>query len=160
MPRPKPAVTVPDVDSDTSSQNGGDPPTRKPTITVFHEEPVPSGGQSVKFEVYCECTRNPDRRNLIVSMGPRISSASRCAVRCTVRFVAHRIIWTPQNTNVVELYSRLDKDDKQLTYYNSGNGTYVKGSNWLGITKQALVHGWDMAVKWYVVILSVATAPL
>ena len=66
MPRPKPAVTVPDVASDTSSQSGDGPPTRKPTITVFYEEPVPSSGQSVKFEVYCECTRNPDGLNLVV----------------------------------------------------------------------------------------------
>ncbi|KAH9485777.1 hypothetical protein JR316_0002692 [Psilocybe cubensis] len=30
-----------------------------------------------------------------------------------------------QNTNVVELYSRLVKDDTQLTYYNSGIGTHA-----------------------------------
>ncbi|KIP08191.1 hypothetical protein PHLGIDRAFT_69663 [Phlebiopsis gigantea 11061_1 CR5-6] len=53
-----------------------------------------------------------------------------------------------QNTNVVELYSRLDKNKRQLTYYNSGIGTYVRDSNWLGLMKQALVHGWDMAVAW------------
>ena len=69
-------------------------------------------------------------------------------------------MWTPQNTNVVELYSRLDKDDKQLTSYNNVIGTYVKESNWLGIMKQALVHGWDMTVARYVFTLSVATAPL
>ena len=33
-----------------------------------------------------------------------------------------------QNSNVVELYSRLTKSEHQLTYYNSGIGTYVKGS--------------------------------
>ena len=48
----------------------------------------------------------------------------------------------------MELYSHLMKDDEQLTYYNSGIGTYVKPTNWLGLTKQALVNGWDMAVAW------------
>ena len=55
---------------------------------------------------------------------------------------------TIQNTNVVELHSRLGKNKKQLPYYNSGIGTYVKPTNWLGLTKQALVNGWDMAVAW------------
>ncbi|KAG1769146.1 hypothetical protein EV702DRAFT_978986, partial [Suillus placidus] len=32
-----------------------------------------------------------------------------------------------QNTNIVELYSHMVKNDKQLTYYNSGVGTYAKG---------------------------------
>ena len=65
-PRPKSAATVPDVDSDSSSQSGDGPLTRKPTITVAHEEAAPSGGQFIKFEVYCECTRNSDGRNLVV----------------------------------------------------------------------------------------------
>ncbi|KAG1769921.1 hypothetical protein EV702DRAFT_679221 [Suillus placidus] len=32
-----------------------------------------------------------------------------------------------KNTNIVELYSHMVKNDKQLTYYNSGVGTYAKG---------------------------------
>lgn len=32
------------------------------------------------------------------------------------------------NTNVVELYSRLEKNDNQLTFYNSGIGTYATPS--------------------------------
>ena len=52
---------------------------------------------------------------------------------------------------MVELYSRLDKDKRQLTYYNSGIGTYVKPTNWLGLVRQGLVHGWDMAVAWYAI---------
>jgi uncharacterized protein (DUF2235 family) len=32
-----------------------------------------------------------------------------------------------QNTNIVELYSEMVKDNTQLTYYNSGVGTYAKG---------------------------------
>lgn len=31
-----------------------------------------------------------------------------------------------QNTNVVELYSHIEKSKTQLTYYNSGIGTYAQ----------------------------------
>ncbi|THU84865.1 hypothetical protein K435DRAFT_583361, partial [Dendrothele bispora CBS 962.96] len=54
-----------------------------------------------------------------------------------------------KNTNVVELYSRLIKNDEQLTYYNSGIGTYVKPSLWSpSYWKQFLKHSADMAVAW------------
>lgn len=37
-----------------------------------------------------------------------------------------------QNTNIVELYSEMVKDKEQLTYYNSGVGTYAKGhTHWM-----------------------------
>ncbi|KAG1740618.1 hypothetical protein EDB19DRAFT_1635214, partial [Suillus lakei] len=37
-----------------------------------------------------------------------------------------------KNTNIVELYSEMVKDDKQFTYYNSGVGTYAKGhTHWI-----------------------------
>ncbi|THU84328.1 hypothetical protein K435DRAFT_613753, partial [Dendrothele bispora CBS 962.96] len=54
-----------------------------------------------------------------------------------------------KNTNVVELYSRLIKDESQLTYYDSGIGTYVKDS-WVSPTywKQVLSHSIDMAIAW------------
>ena len=54
-----------------------------------------------------------------------------------------------QNTNVVELYSRLEKNKTQLTYYDSGIGTYVKESNAWRRIKQSVAHTWDMAVAWY-----------
>ncbi|KIJ47266.1 hypothetical protein M422DRAFT_164201 [Sphaerobolus stellatus SS14] len=56
-----------------------------------------------------------------------------------------------KNTNVVELYSRLEKDDRQLTYYNSGIGTYVKDSgSWFSLAawKQAFNHSVDMMIAW------------
>ncbi|KAG1761318.1 hypothetical protein EDD22DRAFT_980298 [Suillus occidentalis] len=37
-----------------------------------------------------------------------------------------------KNTNIVELYSEMVKDKEQLTYYNSGVGTYAKGhTHWV-----------------------------
>ena len=83
-----------------------------------------------------------------VSTEPRISSASKYAVRCTVRFVAHRIIWTPQNTNVVELYKRLQKNKRQLTYYDSGIGTYVKETFSIRAAVQFFDYAIDMAIAW------------
>ncbi|EIN08082.1 WD40 repeat-like protein [Punctularia strigosozonata HHB-11173 SS5] len=54
-----------------------------------------------------------------------------------------------KNTNVVELYSRLEKNEDQLTYYNSGIGTFVKESkasprHW----RQTFDHTVDMAIAW------------
>ncbi|KIP01096.1 hypothetical protein PHLGIDRAFT_123673 [Phlebiopsis gigantea 11061_1 CR5-6] len=51
-----------------------------------------------------------------------------------------------KNTNVVELYSRLEKSDKQLTYYDSGIGTFVEDPNFFTRVKQKLEHGIDMAI--------------
>ena len=54
-----------------------------------------------------------------------------------------------QNTNVVELYKRLEKDDHQLTYYDSGIGTYVKeGSFSIRAICQWLDYMIDMAIAW------------
>ena len=48
------------------------------------------------------------------------------------------------------MYSRLEKNETQLTYYDSGIGTYVKeGNSWRRL-KQSVAHTWDMAVAWYV----------
>ncbi|KAE9385835.1 WD40 repeat-like protein [Gymnopus androsaceus JB14] len=54
-----------------------------------------------------------------------------------------------KNTNVVELYSRLVKDDNQLTFYNSGIGTYAKPS-WRSWTywKQVADNKIDLAIAW------------
>jgi hypothetical protein len=42
------------------------------------------------------------------------------------------------------------KDQDQLTYYNSGIGTYVRDSRTsLGYWLQAIDHTIDMAIAWY-----------
>ncbi|KAF8483193.1 hypothetical protein JB92DRAFT_3032396 [Gautieria morchelliformis] len=55
----------------------------------------------------------------------------------------------PHNTNVIELYSELIKDDDQLTYYNSGIGTYAKPSwkSW-SYVKQVVDNKIDLAIAW------------
>ncbi|KZV99905.1 hypothetical protein EXIGLDRAFT_800152 [Exidia glandulosa HHB12029] len=54
-----------------------------------------------------------------------------------------------KNTNIVELYQRLVKDETQVTFYNSGIGTYAKPS-WTSWThyKQVLEHKIDLAIAW------------
>ena len=54
----------------------------------------------------------------------------------------------PQNTNVVELYKRLQKNEKQLTYYDSGIGTYVEESFSIRAALQFIYYAIDMAIAW------------
>ncbi|KAI0044175.1 WD40 repeat-like protein [Auriscalpium vulgare] len=49
-----------------------------------------------------------------------------------------------KNTNVLELYSRLHKDESQLTYYSSGVGASVKESSWTQKINQTI----DTAIAW------------
>ena len=62
------------------------------------------------------------------------------------------MILTPrciENTNVTELYSQLIKSNTQLTYYNSGIGTYAKPS-WKSYKywKQVADSKIDLAIAW------------
>ena len=64
------------------------------------------------------------------------------------------ILWRPalktfQNTNVIELYSQLKNDHKQITYYDSGIGTYAKPSwkSWKYL-KQVVDNKIDLAIAW------------
>lgn len=56
-----------------------------------------------------------------------------------------------QNTNVIELYSRLASNEEQLSYYNSGVGTYAQPSwrSWNYLT-QVIDSKIDSAIAWYV----------
>ncbi|KAJ7167522.1 hypothetical protein C8R46DRAFT_1093281 [Mycena filopes] len=54
-----------------------------------------------------------------------------------------------QNTNVIELYARIIKDDTQFTYYNSGVGTYARPSRRsLKYWKQGIDGAIDLAIAW------------
>ncbi|EIM79299.1 uncharacterized protein STEHIDRAFT_36800, partial [Stereum hirsutum FP-91666 SS1] len=54
-----------------------------------------------------------------------------------------------KNTNVIELYHLLEKDNTQVTFYNSGIGTYARPSfrSWT-FYKQVLGHKVDLAIAW------------
>ncbi|KAJ8473245.1 hypothetical protein ONZ45_g16365 [Pleurotus djamor] len=57
--------------------------------------------------------------------------------------------FSAHSTNVVELFSRLIKDENQLVYYDSGIGTYAPPSfRSLSYIKQVIVHAIDTAIAW------------
>ena len=55
-----------------------------------------------------------------------------------------------QNSHVVELYNQLVADETQLTYYDSGIGTYVAESNIFVQMKQWIENTLDMAIALFV----------
>ncbi|KAK7050987.1 hypothetical protein VNI00_005099 [Paramarasmius palmivorus] len=57
--------------------------------------------------------------------------------------------FSKKNTNIVELYSRLVKDQNQVTFYNSGIGTYATPS-WRSFAyyKKVIGHKLDLAIAW------------
>ena len=99
----------------------------------------------------CGC---PEGRNLVLCID---GTANQFGVKVGISIYSS-IVLVPisislaQNSNVVELYSRLKKNKHQITYYNSGIGTYVKDSkSWLSwdAWKQSFRHGLDMAIARY-----------
>jgi len=61
------------------------------------------------------------------------------------------ILRDTKNTNVIELYNLILKEDpdKQRTWYNSGIGTYARPS-WKSpkYYKKVLYHKFDLAIAW------------
>jgi len=85
---------------------------------------------------------------------PQISSARRCGFGgCSVILLADII---EKNTNVIELYNLILKEDEhnQRTWYNSGIGTYARPS-WKSFKfyRQVLSHKIDLAIAWCVELL-------
>ena len=100
----------------------------------------------------CTCSQPGERgRNLVVCIDGT-SNRFGAKVRhhtCEVIRSRRLIIFSHQSTNVVTLYSKLLKDDTQLTYYNSGIGTYANTSRksfkyWLQILQSVI----DMVFAW------------
>ncbi|KAG8723240.1 hypothetical protein FRC09_004125 [Ceratobasidium sp. 395] len=57
--------------------------------------------------------------------------------------------FSENNTNVVEIYSRITKDSTQLTYYNSGVGTYARPFWWsFAYFKQQFTNFVDLMIAW------------
>jgi uncharacterized protein (DUF2235 family) len=74
-------------------------------------------------------SRQPNPRNLVVVLD---GTANQFGVR---------------NSNCVELYSHLEKNDLQKTYYNSGIGTYINPQThgWLTGLWDKILNAWDLA---------------
>ncbi|EIN07581.1 hypothetical protein PUNSTDRAFT_69535 [Punctularia strigosozonata HHB-11173 SS5] len=104
-----------------------------PSAPVDKTRPVadglPSANQSSNRP--CQCSTPATGRNLVVCIDGTANQFGK------------------KNSHVVELYSRLIKDENQLTYYNSGIGTYVKESKWYpSYWKQGFTNKVDLAIAW------------
>ncbi|EIN03613.1 WD40 repeat-like protein [Punctularia strigosozonata HHB-11173 SS5] len=137
-PTPGPKMTDDDVifdwDSVSLSEDDEFIAVNPPPVT-FGSNPTAKApnkaGQQPETKSTKPCGCNPNGRNLVVCID---GTANQFSVK---------------NTNVVELYSRLVKDDTQLTYYNSGIGTYARENSWsFEYWKQAFYHTVDMAIAW------------
>ncbi|KAF8901488.1 WD40-repeat-containing domain protein [Gymnopilus junonius] len=89
--------------------------------------------QQESTKVMIECDHEIDGRNLVVSIDGTSNQFGK------------------KNTNVIELYNLILKEEEhnQLTWYNSGIGTYARPS-WKSIDyyKQVLYHKVDLAIAW------------
>ena len=66
------------------------------------------------------------RRNLVVCIdgtGEPVQHESCAFIFSSIALISSYLL--SQNINVVQLYSLLEKSSHQLTYYNSGIGTYM-----------------------------------
>ncbi|OBZ68925.1 hypothetical protein A0H81_11001 [Grifola frondosa] len=95
---------------------------------------------------FCECPHAPNNSNGNPN-GPQSSGQKDGAA--SVPPSASEQNGRNLNTNIVELYSQLVKDKTQLTYYNSGIGTYAKPSRKaFGHWKRVLDNKIDLAIAW------------
>ncbi|KAE9400679.1 WD40 repeat-like protein [Gymnopus androsaceus JB14] len=79
--------------------------------------------------------------------GPLVPKEDSHAESCKCNNKRNLVVCISMNTNIVELYSRLVKDDNQLTFYNSGIGTYAEPS-WKSLSywKQVIANYLDLAL--------------
>ncbi|EMD30969.1 hypothetical protein CERSUDRAFT_100829 [Gelatoporia subvermispora B] len=126
-PVPPTAIENPSaIGSSEDVTPGQDVPLKEP----LHTNPEP---QLEEKESNIRCTCSTGGRNLVVCIDGTSNQFGK------------------NNTNVIELYRLVKKrpDDDQLTYYNSGIGTYAKPS-WksLHYLKQVVDHKIDLAIAW------------
>ena len=96
------------------------------------------------------CRSTGEGRNLVVCIdGTSNKFGQNVSFLIFISYGNPNAIESSQNTHIVELYSKLVKDKQQLTYYNSGIGTYASPS-WRSLSyyKQALENKIDLAIAW------------
>ena len=88
-------------------------------------------------------------RDLVVNIDGTSNQFSEKVSRFVIADVVGPDESAAQNTNVVELYHQLFKDERQVTFYNSGIGTYATPS-WRSIRylKQVLDNKIDLMIAW------------
>jgi len=97
----------------------------------------------------CLCSTNG--RNLVVCIDGTSNKFGKAVRLCNPFACIIFTVSSSQNTNVIELYRQVVKSDNQLTYYNSGVGTYPKPSRKsLSNMIKAFDNAVDLVVAWYV----------
>ncbi|KAH9485828.1 hypothetical protein JR316_0002743 [Psilocybe cubensis] len=117
-----------DTEKGTQSTIGSGPTS--PSITIDNSASSENESHLESHHIPCFCVPLSNQRfgrNLVVTID---GTANQFGLK---------------NTNIVELYSRLVKDEGQLTYYNSGIGTYVPDSASWASFSQFISHQWDKA---------------
>ena len=97
----------------------------------------------------CRCNASGEGRNLVICIDGTANQFGEMV--STLHLAFHIIPNMHQNTNVIELYSMLDKGrkNKQLTWYHSGIGTYARPSFVsIAFYWQVLLHLIDLAIAW------------
>lgn len=139
----------------TATQNDANIKTREQLKTVLEEERTKTEKQiNIAIEKAASKPQTVVPRNLVVCIDGTSNQFGRKVRPLTLyhfkRDTSHH---SSKNTNVIELYRLLDKDETQLTFYNSGIGTYATPS-WksLAYKRQQLDHKLDLAIAWYVLL--------
>ncbi|KZP22020.1 hypothetical protein FIBSPDRAFT_859870 [Athelia psychrophila] len=136
-PRSRVATDVPESrrssSSNTTQTNATFPEPTTATNTPPHTTPSPTNDSSNPCQCSPQDSAVPKRRNLVICID---GTSNKCG---TV------------NTNVLELYSQILKDehDEQLTYYDSGIGTYAAPS-WKSLSHlMRVIHNKiDLVIAW------------
>lgn len=79
-----------------------------------------------------------------------ISSERSCVIDFIFVHISALLTGLKQNTNVVELYSRLAATEEQLNYYNSGVGTFAQPPSMWKKMIQKIDNTVDLAIAWCV----------
>ncbi|KAI0044937.1 hypothetical protein FA95DRAFT_1608100 [Auriscalpium vulgare] len=98
--------------------------------------PPPANGsqhREISQDLHCQCpppAAGKTVRNLVVCLDGAADQFSE------------------KNTNIAELYSRLEKNDEQLTYYHYNGGVAMHAGSWnpLSSLKQAVAHTLEMVL--------------
>lgn len=143
------------IDELTAAQKDANIVTGERLKTALQEERTKTENQiDVAIDKAASKPRTVGPRNLVVCIDGTSNQFGRKVRPLNLYYFKRDTSYhSSKNTNVIELYRLLDKDETQLTFYNSGIGTYATPS-WksLAYKRQQLDHKLDLAIAWYVLL--------
>ncbi|EED84510.1 predicted protein [Postia placenta Mad-698-R] len=127
--------TLDEVQQGTSETNPNVPPTSAKTNYQGTAKEIGLEGNTEAGDVECckHCETYKNARRLVVALDGTMNQ------------------FGLKNSNVVEIYARIIKGEDQLTYYNSGIGTYATPSWRFGLSflKTRFDSHVDLAIAWW-----------